>query len=170
MPLGNRFPGFTTFNGLNLVAFIGYINMSLLVFNLIPAFPMDGGRVLRAALTPRLGRLRATAAAARLGQILAWLFGIYGFTQTPREYLLVAVAFFVHSAAGAEYRMVVAQDRARRRAPPPWPFFRMAGMEAAEAAEPMDGKVVISPPPYAAGPDQETEIRPDNRRRGSFFE
>ena len=76
------------------------VNLYLLLFNLIPAFPMDGGRVLRALLASRLGLLRGTRIAATLGQSLAVLGGLYGLTRP--EPLLVLVAFFVFLGANAE--------------------------------------------------------------------
>jgi Zn-dependent protease len=76
------------------------VNLYLLLFNLIPAFPMDGGRVLRAVLASRMGLLRGTRIAATLGQTLAVLGGLYGITRP--EPLLVLVAFFVFLGANAE--------------------------------------------------------------------
>src|SRR4051794_5042700 len=76
------------------------VNLYLLLFNLIPAFPMDGGRVLRALLASRLGLLRGTRIAATLGQTFAVLGGLYGLTRP--EPLLVLVAFFVFLGANAE--------------------------------------------------------------------
>lgn len=76
------------------------VNLYLLLFNLIPAFPMDGGRVLRALLASRMGLLRGTRIAATLGQTFAVLGGLYGLTRP--EPLLVLVAFFVFLGANAE--------------------------------------------------------------------
>src|SRR4051812_11430550 len=76
------------------------VNIYLLLFNLIPAFPMDGGRVLRAILSSRLGLVRGTRVAATLGQMLAVAGGLYGLTK-PLP-LLVLVAFFVFLGANAE--------------------------------------------------------------------
>src|SRR4051812_45792714 len=76
------------------------VNLYLLLFNLIPAFPMDGGRVLRAILSSRLGLVRGTRVAARLGQMLAVVGGLYGVTKPAP--LLVLVAFFVFLGANAE--------------------------------------------------------------------
>lgn len=79
-------------------------NVTLAVFNLIPAFPMDGGRILRALLALRLPLERATSIAASIGQLIAIVAGIYGFL-TPNLMLLL-VAFFVYLGAGQEVMIV----------------------------------------------------------------
>lgn len=76
-----------------------WANVVLAAFNLIPAFPMDGGRVLRALLALRMGTDRATATAARLGQGLALVFGFFGLFANP---MLVLVALFVWTGAAGE--------------------------------------------------------------------
>lgn len=86
-------------------------NLFLALFNLIPAFPMDGGRVLRALFAYRLGRTAATALATRIGHVLAIGFGIFGFmTGNP---LLILVAAFVYFGASAENRDTRIKDVAR---------------------------------------------------------
>jgi Zn-dependent protease len=82
-------------------------NVWLLLFNLIPAFPMDGGRVLRALLASRMGLVRGTRIAATLGQVLATMGGLYGLTMGNP--LLILVAFFVFLGAGAEASAVEAR-------------------------------------------------------------
>ncbi|PDT81410.1 site-2 protease family protein [Sinorhizobium sp. BJ1] len=75
------------------------VNIFLVLFNMIPAFPMDGGRVLRAALASRLSWSRATQIAAMIGQGLAFVFGFVGLFYNP---LLIFIAIFVYLAATAE--------------------------------------------------------------------
>jgi Zn-dependent protease/CBS domain-containing protein len=79
------------------------VNLSLLLFNLVPAFPMDGGRVVRALLATRMEYTRATQIAALLGQGLALVFGFLGLFGNPS---LLFIAFFVWIGAGQEASMV----------------------------------------------------------------
>jgi Zn-dependent protease/CBS domain-containing protein len=80
-----------------------YANLTLVLFNLIPAFPMDGGRVLRAFLAMNMDYTRATQIAATLGQGAALLFGFIGLFSNP---LLIFVAFFIWMAASQESSLV----------------------------------------------------------------
>jgi Zn-dependent protease/CBS domain-containing protein len=93
--------------------FVGRVaaaNVALLVFNLIPAFPMDGGRVLRALLAVPLGYTRATRVAATIGQGLAILFAFLGLFGNP---LLVLIAVFIFLAASGEAGYVQAREFTR---------------------------------------------------------
>lgn len=115
------------------------INLMLVVFNLMPSFPMDGGRIFRAWMTPRVGRLEATRRAATIGRVMAVIFGLVGFLQG--NLVLMAIAVFIFIAAGTEYRMVAAREAARRGRIYPWPFW-------AEEEIPLDD-AVVGPPPYS---------------------
>lgn len=86
---------------------VGRTNLTLGLFNLLPAFPMDGGRVLRALLVTRQGSLLGTKTAVQVTQVFAWIFGIIGFLQL--NFLLLLVAFFIYAAAKSEYFMLLGQ-------------------------------------------------------------
>jgi Zn-dependent protease/predicted transcriptional regulator len=90
-----------------LVARLAVANIFLAVFNMIPAFPMDGGRVLHALLSMKLGPRRALEIAARIGQGLAFVLGVVGLFGNP---FLVFIAIFIYMAAAGEARDTVFRD------------------------------------------------------------
>lgn len=127
-----------------VLPYIGYINAILFVFNLIPAFPMDGGRILRAFLTTKKGRLQATKTAVTLGKVLCALFilvGLFGLKvrlfgfigPLSRNPILALIGIYMLRAGQAEYRMVQMEYQANRR----------NGFQNGEI------EVEVSPPPYA---------------------
>lgn len=122
--------GFLSMLFINLSA----INLMLCLFNLLPSFPMDGGRIFRAFMSPRLGRLKATALAARIGRIMAVAFGIFGLFNG--SFILILIAIFIYNAAGAEYRSVYAQHMNQD-------WFTVGEQQA---------DIHVSPPPYAKTP------------------
>jgi len=79
-------------------------NLFIGLFNLIPAYPMDGGRILRALLATKLTYTRATSIAVMIGQILSWGFGLWGFLNG--NFFLIILAFFIYTGAGQEGKMV----------------------------------------------------------------
>lgn len=87
------------------------VNLFLAGFNLLPAFPMDGGRVLRALLALRMNRVQATRIAAAAGQIAAFGFGFWGLSSG--NLILVLIAVFIFLAAQAEASEVATRDVAR---------------------------------------------------------
>jgi Zn-dependent protease/CBS domain-containing protein len=88
----------------NLLPYLVLSNVVLGIFNLLPAFPMDGGRVLRSLLAMRMDYLKATAWAVNIGQGMAWLLGLYGFIGG--SWIMVIIAIFIYIGAGQEGRMV----------------------------------------------------------------
>jgi stage IV sporulation protein FB len=142
--------------------YLAIINGALVVFNLLPSFPMDGGRVLRAVLTPKLGRLRATATAAKLGQLMAVTGGLYGFFSRPPSWTLVAIAFFIYISAGNEYRHVQMQELAKRGGGGPFGFGFPPTDDGPEDGDAADD-VIVSPPPYERGSGRRVRLRDDER-------
>ncbi len=99
--LGTLLTSVTMPDGLTfVVAYLAITNVFLALFNLLPALPLDGGRVLRSLLALFLARDRATLIAGGVSQVLAIGLGVYGFLSL--NLLLMAVAFFVYNAGRAE--------------------------------------------------------------------
>ncbi len=109
--------GFITTPALALVGWLGFINGALLLFNIVPAFPLDGGRMARALIWWRTGdRNRATLATGRSGQAFAVALGLFGLwalasSSSSLGLLTIVLAFFLYQAAGAA---VVQGSLARR--------------------------------------------------------
>ena len=93
-----------------LVDRLASVNSFLALFNMIPAFPMDGGRVLRALLASRFGYVRATEIAASIGQFVAFALGFIGLMYNP---ILIFIAIFVYLAASSEAHMVALRAASR---------------------------------------------------------
>ena len=133
------------------------VNLGLGIFNLLPAFPMDGGRVLRAFLTTRVGYLEATHRAARVGRWVAGLMAVVGVAAIfePKipvsPIMLLLVAGFVY-VSGKQEEMAVA---ARHATSGLWRFFGFG--------EPMDGGRGGQAPPRGGAP-------PDAQPRGDVID
>lgn len=89
-----------------------WVNIILVLFNMIPAFPMDGGRVLRALLATQMPRVRATHIAASVGQMVAILFALAGL-MIPGMFMLLFIAMFVYLGAQGEAQAVEMRESFR---------------------------------------------------------
>lgn len=98
----------TSSSNLALFGFwLGQLNLVLGIFNLLPAFPTDGGRVLRSLLVGKQGRLRGTQNAVRVSRVFALFFGIVGLLQF--NIILVLIAFFIYAGSQSELFFVLAE-------------------------------------------------------------
>lgn len=88
----------------NILPMLFWMNVVLALFNMVPAFPMDGGRVLRALLSIKMGRLKATKIASIIGQIFAFIFFVAGVYFS--QFVLPFIAVFIFLMARAEYNNV----------------------------------------------------------------
>lgn len=95
----------------NVLLYLGGINIFLVVFNMIPAFPMDGGRVLRGLLATRFGPVRATSIASGIGQFFALTFFVVGLLTG--QFLLALIAVFIFFGANGENQMVRQRETMR---------------------------------------------------------
>lgn len=96
--------GSDSFNLQFSLFYLALLNLILGVFNLLPAFPLDGGRIVRAVLSARMGPVRGTRAAAGIGKVFAALFAVVGLISFNPFLLLIA--FFVFMGAEGEARQV----------------------------------------------------------------
>ncbi|HLL55217.1 MAG TPA: CBS domain-containing protein, partial [Myxococcaceae bacterium] len=94
-----------SFNVKFALFYLAQINVMLGLFNLLPAFPMDGGRILRAILASRLGLARGTRIAATLGKGFAALFALVGLFTF--NFVLLFIAYFIYLGAEGEARQVL---------------------------------------------------------------
>lgn len=90
-----------------LFGILAFYNIFLAGFNFLPAFPMDGGRVLRAFLATRMGYLEATEKAAGVGKIFAIFMGILGFFLFPGGIWFVLIAFIIYIGASEEEKSTI---------------------------------------------------------------
>ncbi len=99
--------------GLHFVLiYTGYMNILLAVFNMIPALPLDGGRVLRSLLHLKMSRLRATQISASISKALAIALGLFGLLAF--NLFLILIAFFVYIAVNAEAQYAIFSDTLSR--------------------------------------------------------
>jgi Zn-dependent protease/predicted transcriptional regulator len=89
--------------------YLAQINLGIALFNMLPAFPLDGGRVLRSMLEPKHGKVAATNVAATVGKVLAVMMGLFGILTA--NFLMVLIAVFVWAGGAAEARAAVHRER-----------------------------------------------------------
>ena len=97
------FETLSSFSIQNFLFYLYIINIALVVFNIIPAFPMDGGRILRALLAIKMNRVKATQIASTIGQFIAVLFLLIGLLYNP---FLIFIALVIFLGAYGENQMV----------------------------------------------------------------
>jgi Zn-dependent protease len=118
------------------IPLLGPINLSLFLFNLIPAFPMDGGRVFRALLTPKHGRVEATRIAAKMAGkifIILVLIGIFVLQSFWNTVMMIAIGLYLFKAGQMEYRMILMENQSY----------------GSNGTQDTNIDVEVSPPPYA---------------------
>jgi Zn-dependent protease len=152
------------------LAWLGAINLTLAVFNLLPALPLDGGRVLQALLWRRRGnRQEATIAAAKLGRVIGWLmilFGLWELTQGANGLITALIGWFVIATARAEARQAERELQAARGVPPMPPFGPFtwwgppSGPPAGGPSGPYGPHGAGQGPPRGFGPQGPTPPRP----------
>ena len=101
--LGEYFTALNDFSVKTFLFFLFIVNVALVIFNLIPAFPLDGGRILRAVLDLQMNRVRATSAATTIGHVIAVILLLIGLLFNP---ILVFLSLFLFIGNYSENRMV----------------------------------------------------------------
>jgi stage IV sporulation protein FB len=167
-----------------LIMEVAVVNFYLAIFNLLPAFPLDGGRVLRSILTPRLGLLKATEVAAKVGRSVAIFVGAYsvlsmlsaagmipafnpisiGVFRFEGSPMMLLIAIYVYMAADMEYRMVLQEHYSN---PFRWSdagFRERDGDSWRTGPRDISNDVEVSPPPFAEDAKREKGIRGFLRR------
>lgn len=126
------------FSGIPFLLYMGYINLMLFGFNILPCFPMDGGRVLRAAIATKKSKVDATRLAVTIGKYFCILFVVFGLLNF--NLILALIGGYIYMAGQQELRMVQMQHQAAR-----FSGFRDGNIN-----------VEVSPPPYARGGSAES--------------
>jgi Zn-dependent protease len=150
--------------GVDFLTYLMFINLFLAGFNMVPAFPMDGGRVLRALLALRLGHLRATEIAVGIGVFLAMVMGLVGILYF-QSLSVVLIAMFVYFA-GQQELAAVQQRQAHRSWSDGFNRSRPEYPEQPSSPTPSEGTVYLWDSKQGAWVEQ----RPLRRARPYWFE
>jgi Zn-dependent protease len=89
--------------------YLAQINLGIGIFNMVPAFPLDGGRVVRSLLAAKYGRVRATVVSAGIGRVLAVMLGLFGVLSG--NFLLALIALFIWGGGNAEAQGILFRER-----------------------------------------------------------
>jgi Zn-dependent protease len=174
--------GYLSANTANfIIESLGDLNFALFTFNLLPAFPMDGGRILRAALQVRMSKVRATWIASRIGRFLAAIMiffaicnilniqlptpnipGVVGrllwYFLSSGTFIKLLIGWMIFRAAEQEYQMVLAEEGYGNGNPFARFGFPFSG-RATRTPPPDDGQAYVSPPPYERGSGKRVDVR-----------
>lgn len=146
----------------DLLAYAAAVNLGLGVFNLLPALPMDGGRIFRAALGAKLGDLRATRIAALVSRVFGGLF--IAAALFIGSFSLGLIGAFLFFLVGREERMAELREHAERAGPPsPYVPFGPWSHRYGAGASPSDASPVVVDVP-GARPEEEVIVDPWGRR------
>ena len=144
---------------------VGALNIILGIFNLVPAFPMDGGRILRSFLQQFfMTRLKATWIASRIGRFLAVIMAIstiYSMlTGHFRGFMMIRllIAYYIYTAAEREYRQVQMEEQGAPNTPFGGIFKGFSFTRTSSTPPDDDGQVTISPPPYKSRGSSRADI------------
>lgn len=155
-----------------LCLFTAVGNGILAIFNMLPAYPMDGGRILRAILTPHFGRLRATHIAVVSGRVIAVLLGIIAVVGIPPwikpwHLPLMLIAGFVFMTGKKEYQQIQIETLMEERGFAP----KSSTYGPRRPPPPIDDHtVLVSPPPYEKdGEYDRAHVEKVSRKRSPFF-
>jgi Zn-dependent protease len=164
-----------------LLGAVGMLNFALFAFNLLPAFPMDGGRILRAVLQSRMSKVRATWIASRIGRFIAAVMiffaicnilhiriptpnipGVFGkmvwYFLSSGTFIKLLIGWMIYRAAEQEYQLVLLEEGYRNNNPFAhfgFPFFG----RVTRTPPPDNGQAYVSPPPYEQGDSQKVDVR-----------
>ena len=111
--------GLAAVTGLQALALFGWVNLFLAVFNLLPAFPSDGGRILRAWLARRRGMVAATELAVKVGRVACVALGVAGLLLSSLQMVLVAIVLWLMGSAERRAAHVRGDHGAWRGRQPP---------------------------------------------------
>ncbi len=138
------------------LSWLGIINLVMAVFNMVPALPLDGGRVLQALMWRRSGdRNRATISAASVGRYLGWAivaFGLWQFLENGSGLWTMVIGWFILTSAKAEAMRARFQLRRQQWPAPRWPGYGPTEPASGQPTDPWSSAQWPPPPLQSPGP------------------